>query len=128
MPRTFFLPLLLTAAALRVVPQHPTQAQQQQPTKPRRQFSGAKKPIHNVAFSPDGKRIASTGNELRVWDATTGKLIHAKPARGGCTVAFSPDGKHLASSDHVGAVALWDVETGKQSRTWNPGGIVAGLA
>jgi DNA-binding beta-propeller fold protein YncE len=85
--------------------------------------------VHHVAFSPDGKRIASTGSELRVWDAASGKLVYSRSNRGGgCTVAFSPDGRRLAATDHAGGVALWEVSTGRQVRRWAPGGVVAGLA
>ena len=50
----------------------------------------------HVAFSPDGKRLASARDEGRVWDAQTGReLLALKGAAG--VVAFSPDGKRLAS-------------------------------
>jgi WD40 repeat protein/serine/threonine protein kinase len=75
--------------------------------------------VQNVAFSPDGKRLASTdwqeGREprtLRVWDAQTGQeLLTLKGADGG--VAFSPDGKRLASACDK-EVKVWDAQTGQE--------------
>jgi WD40 repeat protein len=80
-------------------------------------------PILKVAFSPDGKTLASiTGSwlpndvlgEVKLWDVATGKervSLQGHPERGSC-LAFSPDGKTLASA--AGNVKLWDVETGKE--------------
>jgi WD40 repeat protein len=48
-----------------------------------------------VAFSPDGKRLASGS---KVWDAQTGKELLALQGGGGGSLFFSPDGKRLASS------------------------------
>ena len=61
----------------------------------------AEKKVNGVAFSPDGKRLASGSVEgvIKVWDARDGKELlifkgHAEPV---WRVAFSPNGKRLAS-------------------------------
>src|SRR5262249_44532245 len=59
--------------------------------------------VRSVAFSPDGKRLASrSGAELKVWDAQTGQEIFSVNVGSGGgpfgKVAFSPDGKRVASS------------------------------
>jgi WD40 repeat protein len=77
--------------------------------------------VLSVAYSPDGKYIASAGGdglhqgpfEIRVWDARTGQVVHRLWGhRSRVTgVTFSPDGKHLASVGRV--VKIWDVTSGK---------------
>ena len=74
--------------------------------------------VHAVVFSPDGKLLASGGNDsrLRLWDASTGSLI-AVLRGGGAAVAFSPDGK-LIANEYGGnrssvPIGLWDVHTGE---------------
>jgi WD40 repeat protein len=73
-----------------------------------------------VAFSPDGKVVASGGNaevgapaELKLWDIGTGDakltLTENQAVR---WVAFSPDGKHLATAEHDGSAKLRDPATG----------------
>jgi WD40 repeat protein len=74
--------------------------------------------VDTIAYSPDGKLLASgsVNGELRLWDATTGKLVRAfvSPTGGAVTyaIAFSPDGELLAS-DCAGTIRLWQVSTGK---------------
>jgi WD40 repeat protein/serine/threonine protein kinase len=71
----------------------------------------------SVAYSPDGKRLASPGEGgLKVWDAQTGKeLFSLKGQRGEvCSVAFSPDGKCLAGGQDNGWVKVWDAQTGEE--------------
>src|SRR5262249_413855 len=72
----------------------------------------------SIAFSPDGKKLATkTGeNAVKVWDVATGKELaifkHADPVVG---LAFSPDGKTVAAG-YAGKpfhVTLWDLATGK---------------
>jgi WD40 repeat protein len=64
-----------------------------------------------VAFSPDGKRLASTwGSTVKVWDAQTGQetlTLKGHPA-GFSGVAFSPDGHRLAAGSYDGTVRIWD--------------------
>jgi WD40 repeat protein len=72
--------------------------------------------VRAVAVSPDGKTIASCGNDLAVklWDAADGKPV--RTLEGHSThvynVAFHPDGTRLASCDLKGVVKDWDLKTG----------------
>src|SRR5437868_14657454 len=72
--------------------------------------------VHAVAFSPDGRLVASMGgNALKLWDVSTGHELRAfKDLRSGLSpaVAFSPDGKVVAGA-HGGTVIFWDVISGQ---------------
>lgn len=69
-----------------------------------------------VAFSPDGKIIATGGrdNLVRLWDTSTGSMLasYAGHQDWVTSVAFSPDGKYLASGARDHQVRLWDVAQG----------------
>jgi WD40 repeat protein len=58
-----------------------------------------------VAWSPDGKRIASAGIDVQVWNATTGAKVYTYNGQGKhsntvvISLAWSPDSKYIASSD-----------------------------
>ncbi len=81
--------------------------------------------VRDVAFSPDGKMLASAGQDRRIilWDVVTyqpiGELVGMTGAAN--AVAFSPDGKMLASGGIDGLLYLWDVETGERIGDALPG-------
>jgi WD40 repeat protein/serine/threonine protein kinase len=50
--------------------------------------------VIDVQYSPDGKRLATQGAGVKIWDAATGALVHS--VRGHTGVSFSSDGKHFA--------------------------------
>jgi WD40 repeat protein len=78
--------------------------------------------IKSIAFSPDGKLIASGSDDktIKLWDVTTGKQLHSLEGHtfGVTSVAFSPDGKLIASGSSYDdrSIRLWDVSTGQQVR------------
>src|SRR5207249_4566314 len=73
-------------------------------------------PLIDLAFSPDGTRIAGgpqNSNQIQVWDAKTGieviRLGAKTDSKRHLFVAFAPNGKTIAPSGETG-VALWDME------------------
>src|SRR5262249_5304147 len=68
----------------------------------------------SLARSPDGRRLAASGDYVKVWDAVRGHELHALHAHAGFVhaLAFSPDGQRLVSGGRDGIVRLWDVATG----------------
>jgi WD40 repeat protein len=78
----------------------------------------------SVAFSPDGKTIATGSSDglIKLWDVVAGTeetTLMGRPASGQrrppsvTAVVFSPDGKTLYSADLAGVVRSWEVLRGK---------------
>jgi WD40 repeat protein len=123
--RTSFIlqPLGLLAAALLSAGPAPAE----EALKERAVFKAHELDVRGLAFSPDGKTLATCGGNdhtVRLWDVATGKqlaeLKHPDDAHPIACVAFSPDGKRLASSGT--AVRLRDVATRKATAASKGGG------
>jgi tetratricopeptide (TPR) repeat protein len=87
---------------------------------------GHKRDVNCVAFSADGKTLASGSLDrtIRIWEAGTGKPLMrlGGHANGVDCVAFSPDGKYLVSRECLSnAYFLWNLAGGKRIKSWGGG-------
>ncbi|HEV3263631.1 MAG TPA: protein kinase [Gemmataceae bacterium] len=92
-------------------------------------------PVLALAFSPDGRRVASSSinddNSFVVWDAQTGAVVHFMRGHTNHVhrLCYSPDGRLLASGSADGSVKLWDAATFQEIRSIDAHpALVSGLA
>ena len=82
-------------------------------------FYGHSNEVTSVAFSPDGRQLASGSDDstIRLWNVATGLQI-GDELRGHSdwvtSIAFSPNGKQLASGSDDSTIRLWNVAIGLQ--------------
>jgi WD40 repeat protein len=87
----------------------------------RRTLRGHSRTVMSVAFSPDGKRIAtgSIDKTAKIWDTESGKELltlrgHSNTVE---SVAFSPDGKRIATGSGDATAKVWDTKSGEELMT-----------
>src|SRR5205823_6072084 len=86
-------------------------------------LDGHESTVYSVAFSSDGKTLASGSGDkaIKLWDVATRKELailngHTSDV---CSVAFSPDGWTLASGSGDKTIKLWGMATRKELDTLN---------
>ncbi len=82
----------------------------------RHMFKGHKGMIWQLAWSPDGTRLASGSRDktIRIWDGHTDQLLYTLKGHTDYVycVAWSPDGTRLVSGSHDKTIRIWDGHSG----------------
>ena len=138
------VPLSLDAARCLISPEKGVQTEGTSARAALRSVIGHSVSINSAAWSPDGTRIVSGGDDstVRIWDAQTGESVGKYDGHIGYinSAAWSPDGTRIVSGGSDSTVRIWDAQTGEsvgkyeghsgtiRSVAWSPDGkrIVSG--
>jgi eukaryotic-like serine/threonine-protein kinase len=102
-------------------------------------FAGHTYAVQTLAWSPDGKYIASAGDDkvVHVWDAITGQIVcsYYGHAKGLWSLSWSPDSRSLLSGGSDEVVQIWEAMRGRllmshsehegtiRAVAWSPSGL-----
>ena len=88
-------------------------------------LNGGNSAIGSVSWTGDGKRLATTGSDIKIWEVATRKQVQTLPWPQGWSVmraVWSPDGQRVASSSlkkFSGTIKVWDTRKPEELFMWN---------
>jgi len=88
--------------------------------------------VNYVSFSPDGRLLATGGDDgtVRLWDAVSGNALATlgKHSDWVTCVLFTPDGRRVISGAKDKQVKIWDIDTRREQAPLAPGLEIEGMA
>src|SRR5262249_44671972 len=80
-------------------------------------LKGHSEPVVGLAWSPDGRRLASASldNTARIYDVGSGQTEHTLQCHRGSVkaIAYSPDGRHVATVSQDQTGRIWSADSGQ---------------
>jgi WD40 repeat protein len=127
--KQFFIALLtaVTAHGAAISAPRTTAARAGAATVSPRLLTGHRARIKTIAFSPDGRMLASSSGDrtVRLWSVETGELRRTIRTEAN-VIAFTPDSRLLATTAGRSTLSLWDGTRGRAKRTLSFSGTSIG--